>query len=46
MSWENGKLTACDIKSILGKPCVVRYGEKIKTYTIQAGKSMRITGDL
>ena len=46
MSWENGKLTVCDIKSILGKPCVVRYGEKIKTYTIQAGKSMRITGEL
>jgi len=46
MNWENGKLTACDIKSILGKSCVVRYGEKIKTYNIQAGNSIRITSEL
>ena len=46
MSWEKGKLTTCDIKSILGNPCVVRYGGKTKTYSIQAGNSMRITGEL
>ena len=46
MSWEKGKLTTCDIKSILGNPCVVRYGEKTKTYTMQAGNSIRITGEL
>jgi alpha-L-fucosidase 2 len=46
MRWENGKLTSCDIKSILGKPCVVRYGEKTKTYNIKAGHSIRITGEL
>jgi len=46
ISWENGKLTACDIKSILGKPCVVRYGEKTKTFDIPAGKSIRISGEL
>jgi alpha-L-fucosidase 2 len=45
MNWENGKLASCDIKSILGKPCVVRYGEKTKTYNIQAGNSIRITGE-
>lgn len=46
MSWENGKLTVCDIKSTLGNPCVVRYGEKIKTYKIPAGNTIRITGEL
>ena len=45
MSWENGKLTVCDIKSILGNPCIVRYGEKTKTIILQAGNTKRITGD-
>jgi alpha-L-fucosidase 2 len=46
MSWENGKLTACEIKSISGNPCVVRYGEKTKTYEIPAGGSIKITAEL
>jgi len=43
MSWAKGKLTSCEIKSILGNKCVVRYGEKIKTYNITAGNSIKIT---
>ena len=46
MNWENGKLTTCEIKSMLGKPCIVHYGEKTKTFTIPAGKSIKITGEL
>ena len=46
MSWENGKLTTCEIKSILGNPCVVRYDEKTKTYNVTAGSSIRITDDI
>jgi len=46
ISWENEKLTLCEIKSILGKPCIIRYGEKVKTYNIQAGNSIRITREL
>ena len=46
MTWENGKLTTCDIKSLLGNPCVVRYGEKTKTFDIREGNSIRITGEL
>jgi alpha-L-fucosidase 2 len=46
MTWENGKLTVCDIKSILGNPCIVRYGEKTKTFNIPAGSSIKITGEL
>ncbi|MBP1665206.1 MAG: hypothetical protein H6Q23_66 [Bacteroidetes bacterium] len=45
MTWENGKLTKCDIKSLLGNPCVVRYGEKTKTYDIKEGSSIKITGE-
>ncbi len=46
INWENGKLVTCEIKSILGNPCVVRYGEKTKTYDIEAGDSIQITGEL
>jgi len=46
MSWENGQLSACEIKSILGNSCVVRYGEKTKTYEIPAGGSIKITAEL
>jgi alpha-L-fucosidase 2 len=46
MEWKDGKLTKSEIKSLLGNPCVVRYGEKIKTYEIQAENSIEITGEL
>jgi len=44
MSWEAGKLTTCEIKSILGNPCTVRYGGKTKTFKGPAGTSIKITG--
>jgi alpha-L-fucosidase 2 len=46
ISWKDGKLEVCEIESLLGKPCIVRYGEKTKTYTIPAGEMISITPDL
>ncbi len=46
MSWKDRKLSACEIKSILGNPCIVRYGEKTKTFDLPSGKSIKITGAL
>jgi len=46
ISWTDGKLTSCEIKSINGNSCVVRHGEKTKSFVIPAGKSIKITGDL
>ena len=46
ISWENSKLSECEIKSLLGNPCVVRYGEKTKSYDIKAGESIKINGEL
>jgi alpha-L-fucosidase 2 len=46
MNWDNGKLSTCEIKSLLGNPCVVRYGDKTKKYNIPAGGSIEITGDM
>jgi alpha-L-fucosidase 2 len=46
MEWKDGKLTVCNIKSILGNPCVVRYGEKTKTYNIPEGSSIKLSSEL
>jgi alpha-L-fucosidase 2 len=46
ISWENGKLTKSKITSLLGNPCVVRFGEKVKTYDIPAGSSIQITDEI
>ncbi|MBP1674229.1 MAG: hypothetical protein H6Q24_367, partial [Bacteroidetes bacterium] len=46
MSWSDGILSVCEIKSILGNPCVIRYGEKTKTFDIPASNSIKITGAL
>jgi len=46
INWENGKLATAEIKSLLGNPCVVRYGEKTKTYNLEAGDLIQITGEL
>ena len=46
ISWKDGKLETCDIKSLLGKPCIVRYGNKIKTYEIHAGERISTTSEL
>ena len=46
MEWKDGKLLSAEIKSLLGNPCVVRYGEKSKSYDISAGNSIKITGEL
>jgi alpha-L-fucosidase 2 len=46
ISWANGKLKTCDIKSILGNPCTVRYGQKTKTFNIKAGNSIKISQEL
>lgn len=46
LSWDNGKLTKCDIVSILGNKCVVRYGEKTKDLEIPSGESVTLTAEL
>ena len=46
ISWADGKLVSCEIKSILGKPFTVRYGENTKDFELAAGKSVKFDANL
>ena len=44
--WADGKMTSCEIKSILGKPFTVRYAGKTRDFNLAAGKSVRLGPEL
>jgi alpha-L-fucosidase 2 len=44
--WADGKMTSCEIKSLLGKPFTVRYAGKTREFTLPAGKSVRLGPEL
>ena len=46
IEWKNGKLQQSEIKSFLGNPCVVRYGNKTVNYKILKGTTIKISGNL
>lgn len=46
ISWKDGKLVFCEIKSNLGKPFTVRYGEKTRDITLAAGQSITLDANL
>ena len=41
ISWKDGKMTSCEIKSEFGHPFTVRYAGKTKDFTLAAGKSVK-----
>lgn len=40
ISWKDGELVSCTVKSTLGHPFTVRYGEKTKDFELAAGQSV------
>ena len=46
ISWKDGRMTSCEIKSILGKPFTVRYDGRTRDFTLSAGKSVKLGPDL
>ena len=46
IEWQDGKLQKAEIKSDLGKPCIVRYGEDTVELTIKKGRSKTLNGKL
>jgi alpha-L-fucosidase 2 len=43
--WKNGKLERTEIKSLLGRPCRVRFGKTIKEFQTAAGKTYTLRGE-
>jgi len=46
LKWQDGKLAGATIRSLLGKPCKVRCGDKVVTIDTKAGESIVLSGDL
>ena len=46
ISWKDGKMISCTIKSHLGKPFTVRYAGQTREFTLTAGKSVTLGPDL
>jgi alpha-L-fucosidase 2 len=42
IAWKDGKLTEAVIRSKLGRPCNVRYGQQILKVETQPGGSCRL----
>ena len=42
IAWKDGKMTSCEIKSLLGHPFTVRYAGKVKDFTLAKGKSVKL----
>ncbi len=46
MFWDGGKLVKAVIRSILGNPCKVRYGEEVVEFGTDSGESYQLSGYL
>ena len=45
ISWKEGKLESCEIKSLAGSDLYVSYGDKLIVRETKAGKTYRLNGD-
>jgi alpha-L-fucosidase 2 len=45
-TWADGKLTKAAVRSTLGNPCKVRYGDKAVDLTTTAGQTVTFDGEL
>ncbi len=46
ISWKDGQLVTCTIKSVLGHPFTVRYGDKTREISLPAGQSVTLDSNL
>ena len=46
MSWKGGKLVEAAVRSIMGKPCMVRYGGKSASLSAKPGGTCTLDGNL
>ncbi|HTQ38572.1 MAG TPA: glycoside hydrolase family 95 protein, partial [Pirellulales bacterium] len=45
-TWRGGKLQTATIRSTLGNPCKIRYGDLVRELAIEKGQAIRINGTL
>jgi alpha-L-fucosidase 2 len=46
LAWENGQLTKAKITSLLGNPCKVIYGDRMKEMETEVGEEVLLDGNL
>ncbi len=46
IAWKDGKLAEAVVRSSLGGPCTLRYGDKVVTLETRAGEACRLDGAL
>jgi alpha-L-fucosidase 2 len=46
MTWKQGRLVSARIQSILGYPCIIRYGQTTQPLALPAGQSRILDADL
>ena len=39
ITWRGGKLTSATLRSMMGNPCVVRYGAEVRKLDLGKGKT-------
>ena len=44
IAWHDGKLTSANIHSLLGQPCVLRYGNTTRDLKLKAGRTFQWNG--
>ena len=44
IAWKDGKLVTARVKSLLGNPGLLRYGEITKNFSLKAGESLTWDG--
>jgi alpha-L-fucosidase 2 len=44
IEWKDGKLVECNIRSLYGQPCAVRYGDRTEELNLKAGETRKILG--
>ena len=45
IAWKDGKLVSVTVRSVTGKACTLRYGEKMKPVQLKAGGSVEWRGE-
>jgi hypothetical protein len=46
MGWKGSVLVSATIRSVTGRTCKVRYGEKTVDLSVPGGRSKRLTAEL